>query len=286
VVVCPEFLREGTAIKDFAEPSLAVVGTRDGLPPKHAGLLRELTVIDPRVLPWAGAEMIKYSCNFFHATKVAFANEIGRLSRHLGIDGREVMAALCDDRRLNISSYYLRPGNPFGGSCLPKDVSALGALARQEGVALPLLESVLPTNKVHLDTLLAQIDAHQPRRVAILGLTFKADTDDLRGSPMVAVAETLLGRGVELAIYDPWINPANLIGANERDIRQRMPHLGRLLKESPCAAIEGADVVVVSQRCADLDELERLVGRDQVVIDVNGWPALEALTDRYEGSCW
>lgn len=286
VVICPEFLREGTAVRDFSDPSLAVVGTVDGCAPAHLPLIRQLTVIEPRVLTWNGAEMIKYSCNYFHATKVAFANEIGRLSRHLGIDGREVMEALCDDRRLNISSYYLRPGNPFGGSCLPKDVSALAALARQEGVPLPLLESVLPTNQAHLDALLAQIQAHGPARVAILGLAFKADTDDLRGSPMVAVAETLLGRGVELAIYDPWVDPASLTGANERDIRQRMPHLGRLLKPGVGEAVSGADLVLVAQRCADPAELAAVIGRDQVVIDVNGWPELAALTDRYEGSCW
>lgn len=286
VVVCPEFLREGTAVRDFAEPSLAVVGTGDGAAPRLLAQVTAVTVVEPRVMKWAAAEMIKYSCNYFHAVKVAFANEIGRLSRHLGVDGREVMAAVCADRRLNISEYYLRPGNPFGGSCLPKDVSALSALARQEGVPLPLLESVLPTNQAHLDALLAQIEAHRPRRVAILGLTFKADTDDLRGSPMVAVAETLSGRGVEIAIHDPWIDPDTLTGANERDIRQRMPHLGRLLAAGVADAVRGADVVLVAQRCTGLEHLGAALDRSQVVIDVNGWPGLDALTEHYEGSCW
>lgn len=286
VVVCPEFLREGTAVNDFADPSLAVVGTADGAPPRLLERVAEVTVAEPRVMTWAGAEMIKYSCNYFHAVKVAFANEVGRLSRHLGIDGREVMDAVCADRRLNISEYYLRPGNPFGGSCLPKDVSALGALARQEGVPLPLLESVLPTNQAHLDALLAQIEVHRPRRLAILGLTFKADTDDLRGSPMVAVAETLLGRGIDLSIYDPLVNLSALTGANERDIRQRMPHLGRLLADSAEQAVDGADVVLVAQRCTGLDRLASALDRSQVVIDVNGWPGLETLTEHYEGSCW
>jgi len=270
VVVCPEFLREGTAVGDFADPSLAVVGTVDGGPPRLLEQVTAVTVAAPRVLTWAGAEMIKYSCNYFHAVKVAFANEIGRMSRHLGIDGRDVMAAVCADRRLNISEYYLRPGNPFGGSCLPKDVSALAALARQEGVPLPMLESVLPTNQAHLEVLLAQIQGHRPRRLAILGLTFKADTDDLRGSPMVAVAETLLGRGVELAIFDPWVDPDTLTGANERDIRQRMPHLGRLLAGSVEQAVRGADVVLVAQRCTGLDRMAAALERSQVVIDVNG----------------
>jgi len=285
VYYCPEFLREGTAVKDFREPSLVVIGTHDGSVPQ-SGEPVELLGRDPAVLAWEGAEMIKYSCNYFHALKVGFANEIGRLSKHLGVDGARVMDVVCRDTRLNISRYYMRPGNPFGGSCLPKDVSALSSFARMEGIPVPLLDNTLNTNSAHLDLLIKLITGKDKRKVGILGLAFKADTDDLRGSPMVAVAETLLGRGYELHIYDPQLNLSRLIGANEAEISRRMPHLAQLLRRSPVEVIEQCDVIVASQKCARPDELAAAARADQCVIDVNGWSDLKLLPWKYEGVCW
>lgn len=285
VFYCPEFLREGTAVKDFREPSLAVLGTQDGLPPDE---MQMATLLGGELefLDWEAAEMIKYACNYFHALKVGFANEIGRLSKNLGIDGGRVMEVVCQDTKLNISRYYMRPGNPFGGSCLPKDVSALSSLAHMEGVSLPLLESTLASNQCHLEALIRQITQHETRRVGLLGLSFKAETDDLRGSPMVAVAETLLGRGYQLDIYDPQLNLARLVGANEAEVQRRMPHLASLLRRSAEEVVAACDLLVVSQPCADLEKLKACIRPEQRIIDVNGWAALRALPCHYEGFCW
>jgi GDP-mannose 6-dehydrogenase len=285
VYYCPEFLREGTAVKDFRVPSLAVVGTHDGSPPESHEA-RQLLGGEPAVLAWEGAEMIKYSCNYFHALKVGFANEIGRLCKHLGEDGSRVMNVVCSDTRLNISSYYMRPGTPFGGSCLPKDVSALLSFARQEGISLPLLDNTLDTNHAHLDLLLKLITSKGVRRVGLLGLAFKADTDDLRGSPMVAVAETLLGRGYELRIFDPSLNLSRLIGANAAEMKRRMPHLESLLKQDVSEVIGDAELIIASQKCAPLETLAALARPGQQVIDVNGWRELKTLPWSYEGLCW
>ncbi|MFZ4764523.1 MAG: nucleotide sugar dehydrogenase [Roseimicrobium sp.] len=285
VYYCPEFLREGTAVKDFREPSLVVIGTVDGRAPETSEPI-ELLGAEPAVLEWEGAEMIKYACNYFHALKVGFANEIGRISKFLGVDGSRVMDVVCRDTRLNISRYYMRPGNPFGGSCLPKDVSALSSFARMEGVSMPLLDNTLTSNNAHLDTLIKLITAKETRKVGILGLAFKADTDDLRGSPMVAVAETLLGRGYELHVYDPQLNLSRLIGRNEAEINRRMPHLAQLLRAEVHEVIEKCDLVIAAQKCAGVDELASLVRADQHVIDVNGWSELKTLPWQYEGLCW
>jgi GDP-mannose 6-dehydrogenase len=285
VFYCPEFLREGTAVSDFREPSLSVLGTQDGLAPTDVEIAKLLGG-DPEFMSWDGAEMIKYACNFFHAIKVGFANEIGRLSKSLGVDGSRVMNVVCQDAKLNISRYYMRPGNPFGGSCLPKDVSALSSLARMEGVSMPLLDSTLSSNQAHLDALIKQITQHETRRVGLLGLSFKEDTDDLRGSPMVAVAETLLGRGYQLQIYDPQLNLTRLVGANEAEIQRRMPHLASLLRDSAVDVVAASDLIVVAQACADPNELLPHIRPDQRIIDVNGWDSLRDLPCHYEGLCW
>lgn len=285
VFYCPEFLREGTAVSDFREPSLSVFGTEDGLAPSDVEMAKLLGG-NPEFLSWEGAEMIKYACNYFHAIKVGFTNEIGRLSKGLGVDGVRVMNVLCQDTKLNISRYYMRPGNPFGGSCLPKDVSALSSLARMEGVSMPLLDSTLSSNQSHLDALIKLITQYEMRRVGLLGLSFKKDTDDLRGSPMVAVAETLLGRGFHLQIFDPQLNLTRLVGANEAEIQRRMPHLASLLRDSAVDVVTSSDLIVVSQACANMEDLLPHIRPEQRIIDVNGWAALKDLPCHYEGLCW
>ena len=285
VYYCPEFLREGTAVKDFRDPSLVVIGTHDGGAPADAEV-SEIMGGQPSILAWEGAEMIKYSCNYFHALKVGFANEIGRLCKHLGEDGTRVMDVLCADTRLNISSYYMKPGNPFGGSCLPKDVSALKSFARQQNLSLPLLENTATTNAAHQELFVSLIEKKEKRRIGFLGLAFKANTDDLRGSPLVAAAETLIGRGYELRIYDPHLNLSRLIGANEQQIQARMPHLAQLLKQDLMDVMEDSEVIVVSQKCVAFEALQKLARPDQIVIDVNGWRELSSLPWQYEGICW
>lgn len=281
----PEFLREGTAVADFRTPSLAVVGTQDGHPPPRQ-LMSELFGANAAVVNWPTAELIKYACNAFHASKIVFANEIGRVAKPLGVDARAVMSLLCQDTRLNISPYYLRPGNPFGGSCLPKDVRALAHCSRALGLHLPGLESLLPSNERHLQSLLELIVKSGETEVAILGLSFKANTDDLRESAMVELAQQLLGRGYTVRIYDPALNLAALVGSNKRVIDLRMPHLAVLLKKDLRDAVGTQGLLVVAQKCAPLAELRALVSSRHRVLDVNGWPELQSLPAPYEGFCW
>jgi GDP-mannose 6-dehydrogenase len=281
----PEFLREGSAVADFDRPSLAVVGTRDGRRPPEE-LMRDLFGVTTAVTDWRTAEMVKYACNAFHAVKVAFANEVGRLGKQMNLDARVVMDLLCQDTRLNLSPHYLKPGNPFGGSCLPKDVRAVTHHARVNGVALPLIESLLPSNQRHLEALLGMILESGHSEVAILGLSFKPDTDDLRESAMVDIAQILLGRGYALRIYDPALNLAALVGSNKRVIDTRMPHLASLLKTDLAEAIGPRSLIVAAQRCASLAELRKLVTPQHRVLDVNGWPELQSLPAKYEGFCW
>ena len=281
----PEFLREGTAVEDFEHPSLVVVGTRDGGRPPSAlagGLFGERMV----VVNWQTAELLKYTCNAFHATKVVFANELGRLAKAMQIDGRTILELLCQDTRLNLSSYYLRPGNPFGGSCLPKDVRALVHHGRILGIHLPVLENLLPSNERHLHGLLQLIVESGQQEVVILGLSFKEATDDLRESPMVEVAQALLGRGYQVRIYDPQLNLARLVGSNKRAIDARMPHLASLLREQLAQAVGEQGLLIVAQRCASIAELAAIITPRHRVLDVNGWVELRSLPVKYEGFCW
>ena len=284
VIYFPEFLREGCAVEDFRAPALTVVGTRDGKTPTAE--LMDLFAENVAVVDWNTAEFVKYACNAFHATKVAFANEIGRFGKQLQIDTATVMSLLCQDKRLNISSYYLRPGNPFGGSCLPKDVRALTQAARREGVSLPVLENLLASNEQHARSLLHLIEKIGRTEVVILGLSFKPNTDDLRESCMVEVAQTLLGRGYKVRIYDPQLNLAQLVGTNKRLIDTKMPHLASLLHSDLAMAIGAEGLIVVAQRCAPLADLAKCVTPKHSILDVNGWPELKGLPTAYEGFCW
>lgn len=284
VIYYPEFLREGTAAADFRDPALVVVGTVDGGPawPELAPLFGP----QAQVVTWRTAELLKYACNAFHATKVAFANEIGRLAKRLQVDAQLVMQLLCQDNRLNLSAYYLRPGSPFGGSCLPKDVAALVQLARESALRLPVLENLLPSNREHLASLLQLITELPYKDVIILGLSFKADTDDLRESPMVEVAQHLLGRGYNLRIYDPHLNLSRVVGSNKRVVEERLPHLASLLHEHLASALGPGGLVLVAQKCAAVSELARYLTPQHCVLDINGWPELKRLPVRYEGFCW
>jgi len=282
VVYCPEFLREGSAVDDFRNPSLSVLGSIDGQPSPSCNDL----IGKSQWFPWEGAEMVKYACNYWHALKVSFANEIGRLAKTAGVDGRVLMSTVCMDNVLNLSSYYMRPGNPFGGSCLPKDVSALCCYASESGAVVPLLNSVLPSNRAHADRLRRIVSESGAGRVLILGLSFKKDTDDLRNSPMVALAEGLLSEGRDVRIFDPLINELNLVGANLAQVSRRIPHLETYLVTDIAEALAEAETVVASHAVISVEEIRKHIRPTAKVIDVNGWPDLASLPCSYQGICW
>jgi len=284
--MCPEFLREGSGIADFYQPPLIVVGTAadrvgSALTELFGFLEQPVQVVDVRV-----AEALKYACNAFHATKVSFVNELARLFRLLGVDSREVMSLFCQDTVLNISPSYLRPGFAFGGSCLPKDLRSLLHLARMSGADLPLLAGTLATNELVINEVVDRVVACGARTVALLGLSFKMNTDDLRESPNVELAERLIGKGFEVRIYDQVVNPSRLIGANRRYVESKLPHLGRLLTQHPDEALRGAEVAVVS--ATDEAVLGALAASAPAhVIDLSGrlGQPVESLPG-YEGLGW
>ena len=250
----PEFLREGTAIKDYATPAYTIIGTTD---PEAERVLREIyaTVPAPIIVTMPSvAETIKLVSNAWHATKVAFANEIGRLGSTLQFDAAEVMDILVRDSKLNISSAYLRPGFAFGGSCLPKDLRALTYAARTQNIELPLLSSLVPSNQAQINSALAEILATEKRRIGLVGLAFKQGTDDLRESPALELAERLIGKGRELRIFDPAVCEANLVGANRRFMESKLPHLSRLLVSSAVDLLEHSELVVLTQHNASIEE--------------------------------
>jgi GDP-mannose 6-dehydrogenase len=283
----PEFLREGSSIRDYDHPPFTIVGASTD---RAVAVLRELfghLPCDFIGTSIGTAEMVKYACNAFHALKVAFANEIGRLAQPLSVDAVEVMQLLCRDTRLNISPAYLRPGFAFGGSCLPKDLKALLHMAKSRDVNLPLLSSLLPSNRVHVDHALDMVLGDGRRRVALLGLSFKTGTDDLRESPLVTMAERLIGKGLQLRIYDPAVNLARLRGANKRYIEESIPHISSLMVADARAAVEGSDIVVLgitdpAAIAACADQLDS----GQLLLDLVRVPAGFRTSARYQGVAW
>jgi GDP-mannose 6-dehydrogenase len=244
VVFHPEFLREGTSIKDFYDPPKIVVGERaPGAADPLLALYTGFTAPVFRV-SFEAAEMVKYCDNIFHALKITFANEIGQFCHALGVDSREVMEIFCSDTKLNLSPKYLRPGFAFGGSCLPKDLRAFLHAARRLDVATPMLAAVLPSNKAQIERVLEEILRTGARRVGFWGLAFKPGTDDLRESPLVALAELLGGKGIELKIHDEFVQVTRLIGGNKAFIEQTLPHLARLLVTNP-AELNPCELIVV-----------------------------------------
>jgi GDP-mannose 6-dehydrogenase len=282
----PEFLREGSAIEDFRNPAKTVVGSAD---PRTKEAMRLLyasgdaplfeTEIDV-------AALVKYSDNAWHALKVAFANEIGTLCRALELDSHRVMEIFCADARLNLSSKYLQPGFAFGGSCLPKDLRALTYKARRHDLDLPILDSVLLSNRRHVERGLRMILDQQRHRIGVLGLSFKAGTDDLRESPMVEVVECLLGKGYEIRIFDPSVSAASLVGANRNYILDRIPHISRLLVRTPQELLAHADVVVVGNADPAYGKVLQGLSNDQVVVDFVRLPERPRRGGHYHGICW
>jgi GDP-mannose 6-dehydrogenase len=248
VVSNPEFLREGSAMRDFVEPALVVVGGSDPDAVKKVADLYAPLRLETCLVSLRTAEMIKYACNAFHAVKICFANEIGALSEKLGVDGREVMRTFCQDTRLNISPAYLKPGFAFGGSCLPKDLRALVYRASRLDVKVALLESALPSNDAHLQRAIEAVMDTGARKIGVLGLTFKENTDDLRESPVITLLEYLIGKGRDLRIYDPHVSLDAIYGSNRNFLLNAIPHIGRLLVSSPADVTGWADYLVVTQK--------------------------------------
>lgn len=284
--MCPEFLREGSAIQDFYDSPLNVVGTDDG---HVAETVRRLFAFLPtplRVVGTREAEGLKYACNAFHAAKVSFANELGRLFRQLGVDSRLVMDLFCEDSKLNISANYLSPGFAFGGSCLPKDLRSLLYVARMNCIDLPLLAGALATNELSISDVVNRVLLTDARSVALLGLSFKAESDDLRESPYVALAETLIGKGYDVRIYDAVVDTERLVGANRQYLLSRLPHVQRALRVSAEAALAGADVALVSTAHPSVLKALTVVTPPKT-IDLSGnlGPLVEGLPG-YEGVAW
>ncbi|MGH9584173.1 MAG: nucleotide sugar dehydrogenase, partial [Bryobacteraceae bacterium] len=262
VVSNPEFLREGVAVRDFMEPSLIVVGGDDPQSVRQVAGLYAALNLPPCLVGLRTAEMIKYASNAFHAVKIGFANEIGALSARLNVDPAEVMATLCEDKKLNVSSAYLKPGFAFGGSCLPKDLRALTYRAQRLDLHLPLLESALPSNHQHLQRAVEAVLDLPARRLGVIGLAFKENTDDLRESPVVTLLEQLIGKGRQVRVFDPHIQLDAIYGSNRNFILQQIPHIGRLLDSSLEQTLEWAEHVVIAQNLgAELKEQIARSGR-------------------------
>ena len=288
VCVNPEFMREGTAVADFLEPAMTIIGTADKA---HSTLVRELYAWAPGRMfetSFRSAEMAKYVCNTWHAVKVAFANEIGTLAHKLDVDAESVMEMFASDTKLNISPTYLKPGFAFGGSCLPKDVRALNYLAKELDLKLPLFESIMPSNEEHLERAVEMVLGTGKHKIGMLGLSFKTATDDLRESPQVQLVKRLLGEGREIQIWDDNVSLGRLIGSNREYIEQVIPHIGSLLRANLDEVLRDADVVVIGTRGLDREFLQKRIRRNQEVIDLVNLEKARRLQTvaAYKGICW
>ena len=285
VAINPEFLREGTSISDFNHPPFTLIGADDE---DTAGPLRRLYQhLDAPVITIGcrEAEMVKYACNCFHALKVTFANEIGNLCKSLGVDSHQVMEVFCQDTKLNLSPYYLKPGFAFGGSCLPKDLRAITYLAKERDVEVPVLGSILTSNRRQIERVVEMVLATGRKQVGVLGLSFKSGTDDLRESPMVTLIETLIGKGLKLAIYDREVELARLVGANRQYIEQEIPHISSLLRHDLSEVINSSEVIIIGKREDEFRPLLESAGQGRVMIDLVRLGTADR-QDSYQGLCW
>ncbi|MCA1816668.1 MAG: nucleotide sugar dehydrogenase [Acidobacteria bacterium] len=286
VCINPEFLREGTSLKDFYAPPFTLIGADDE--DVAASVRRLYSKIDAPlyVTSVKSAEMVKYACNCFHALKVSFANEIGNVCKELGVDSHEVMEVFCRDTKLNLSPYYLKPGFAFGGSCLPKDLRALQYKAKELDVEVPVLRAALQSNRLQVERAVEMVLRTGKKRVGVLGFSFKAGTDDLRESPMVALIEALIGKGLQLSIYDRDVSLARLFGANKEYIEREIPHISQLMRASVEEVLESAEVVVVGNKAEEFREVEGKLRSDQTLIDLVRLFETKRTGGNYEGICW
>lgn len=287
ICVNPEFLREGSAIEDYYHPSYVIIGELDS---RSGGMVQQLyDAVDAPVVRTTlrAAEMVKYVSNAFHALKVTFANEIGNLCKAHGIDGQEVMEIFCQDRRLNISPAYLKPGFAFGGSCLPKDLRALLYRAKERDLDCLLLSAVLPSNDRQIQKGIKLVEDTGRKKIGILGLSFKPGTDDVRESPIVPLVETLVGRGYQVSIYDEHVDVSKLIGANRSYVERELPHIASLMRPSLEDVLAQVDVVVMASGSAAFRNVPSLMCKDQVLIDLVGIARRNNnIRGGYEGICF
>lgn len=286
VAINPEFLREGTSIKDFDNPPFTLIGADDE---KTANVLRNLYAdIDAPVIIIGikEAEMVKYASNCFHALKVTFANEIGTVCKAMGVDSHKVMDVFCKDTKLNISPAYLKPGFAFGGSCLPKDLSAITYKAKELDVEVPVLSSIMASNRRQVERAAGMVLRTGRKNVAVLGLSFKSGTDDLRESPMVSLIETLIGKGLKLTIYDRDVELARLFGANRDYIEREIPHISSLMHSELDEVIESAEVIIIGKKEDEFQRLSKKLDNGRVIIDLVRLLEVEESRTSYQGVCW
>ena len=286
ICINPEFLREGSSLKDFYSPPFTLIGADDE---ETVTAVRSLYAkINAPVYATAlkTAEMVKYVCNCFHALKVSFANEIGNICKALQIDSHEVMHVFCQDTKLNLSPYYLKPGFAFGGSCLPKDLRAINYKAKELDVEVPVLSSILPSNRLQIERAVDMVVESGKKRVGVLGFSFKAGTDDLRESPMVTLIETLIGKGYELAIYDRDVSLARLVGANKEYIEREIPHISKLMRDSVDGVLNDSDVIIIGNQASEFRSVAERLRDDQQLIDLVHLFDGRTSSENYQGICW
>ncbi|HUE86423.1 MAG TPA: nucleotide sugar dehydrogenase [Vicinamibacterales bacterium] len=283
----PEFLREGSSVKDHYDPPYTLIGADDPRDGEEAASLYAKVDAPIHHVGIETAEMVKYACNAFHALKITFANEIGIVAQSCGVDSHAVMNLVCADTKLNISPKYLMPGFAFGGSCLPKDVRALLYRAREADVDLPMMQSMLPSNRYQIERAINLILGLKRRRIGILGISFKAGTDDLRESPLVLLTEALIGKGLDIRIYDSEVSLARLVGANKEYIEREIPHIASLLIDDLAAVVEHGDALVVGNASPAFHSLCTACRPQQIVIDLAGIPGLADCPHiDYRGITW
>jgi len=287
VAMNPEFLRESTSVFDFFNPPMTVIGQYDE---KSGNLLEKMYHFLDAPLEKTDiktAEMMKYACNCFHAAKVTFANEIGGICKSIGVDSHKVMEIFCMDDKLNLSSYYLKPGFAFGGSCLPKDLRALNYKAKSNDVDVPLLASIIASNKVQIDRVIGKIVQMGVKKVGFVGLSFKAGTDDLRESPLVILVESLIGKGFDIKIFDRNVSLARLVGANKDYIEKEIPHISKLMTSEINDIVQHSDLIVIGNKAEEASQVLKQVSNETKIYDlVRVSESLDGLSDGYEGICW
>jgi GDP-mannose 6-dehydrogenase len=286
VAINPEFLREGTAIADFQHPPFTLIGADEE---ESASMLQRLYAhVDAPVLTVGvkEAEMVKYVCNCFHGLKVAFANEVGVLCKAFGIDSHRVMDVFCQDTKLNLSPYYLKPGFAFGGSCLPKDLRALTYKAKIADVDVAVLDAILSSNRRHIERAVDMVLRTGKKRIGVLGLSFKAGTDDLRESPMVTLIETLIGKGLQIMIFDREVELARLFGANKDYIEQEIPHISSLMRRRLDEVLDEAEVIVLTKRSDEYREALETRSHTPLIIDLARVIDARRSDAAYQGIGW
>jgi len=282
----PEFLREGTAVHDYYHPPKTVIGEVNRA---SGDLLASVYAKTPGPMIRTDvdtAEMVKYADNCWHGLKVGFANEVGALCKAIGVDAHRVMEIFCKDQKLNLSPYYLKPGFAFGGSCLPKDLRALLYKAKTLDVSLPILASVLPSNELQIARGVQAVMDKGNRKIGILGISFKAGTDDLRESPMVELTERLIGKGYDIKVYDRNVSLACIHGANREYILNKIPHLSRLMVPTIDEVLAHSQTVVIGNGAPEFVDVPKRIGEGQTVIDFVRVSDSRTVAGVYEGLCW